>query len=261
MPDAAVAQPPRRRSHDRGAKRAWRALLRTDRAGWAPLATRAIAVTALIGAGVAGVPVLLDQWTADRVEAAATQLLGGPSPMPWEAGGDQADCGPTCPARAQAAIGVGLTALAVSEDDAGRRAQLLSRAQARLDAALAVRPTAGDWWVWLAYARALDNQSDTQVIDGLARSYASAPYLADQGEWRVRYGAAHWSELSPAVRRAVVAEAVWIRDIDPMGGKVVFAAFLDPGARAALAAGLKQPPARLIPHRRSGGPGGVGAAG
>jgi len=48
---------------------------------------RVVAVAALIAAAGLGLPVLRDEWVAAHLEAATTQDLGGPAPLPWEAGG------------------------------------------------------------------------------------------------------------------------------------------------------------------------------
>ncbi len=238
--------------------RAWGGVDATRRGA---LFWRGAALAALVLAGGAGLFVLKDEWTATRLEASAEQANGGPPPIFWDAGADDATCPRDCSPRADAALGVRLTTQAITESDGARRTTELAEAQQRLGRALDARPMAAGWWAWLAYARALDGQADARVFDALTHSYASAPFLAQVGPWRVRFCAANWTELPRSLRPMVVNEAVWIRDVDPDDAPTVFPAFNDPGAKAALAAGLARPPAALIPHRRSGGPGGVGAAG
>ena len=99
------------------------------------------------------------------------------------------------------------------------------------------------------------------MLDALARSYAAAPFLAEEGPWRAARCAADWAMLSPRLRDQVIDEVVWMRDVDPVNAETAMGAFTDPRAQAALKAGLARPAPLLVPHRRSGGPGGVGATG
>jgi hypothetical protein len=213
----------------------------------------------LIGAAVLAAPVLRDEWTAAHLEAATGQDLGQPPPMAWNDTGPTPACSSGCPARADAALGVHFAVSAAREADADLRAGMLAQAQAHLLAALEVRPTSAGWWAWLAYARLLDGRDDRKVVEALAQSYDAAPFLAREGPWRVEYGATNWGGLTPALRGHVIDEAVWMRDVDPDNASAVFAAFTDPSAAAALRAGLAKGPALLVPHRRGGGPGRVGA--
>lgn len=223
-------------------------------------AWRAAAIAALIATGVLGAQVLREEWISGHLEAATAQDLGEPAPLPWDAGDVSQLCSNACPPRADAALGVHLALTASREPDPDQRHKLLVEAQGRLTAALKVRPSQAGWWAWLAYARSLDGRDPHEVFDALAQSYAAAPFLSQEGLWRTTMCAANWTSLSPALRRQVVDEAVWMRDVDPQNAAMAFAAFQDPAALAALNAGLNRPPALLVPHRRSGNPGGVGAA-
>lgn len=222
---------------------------------------RSTAIAALLAAAALSAPVIRDEWISARMEAAAATDLGASAPPPWEDGGVDHLCDGPCPPRADAALGVHLTVLASRDPNPGRRRAMLARAQARLGAALRVRPTAGGWWVWLAYARALDGADRGQVFQAIANSYAAAPFLAREGPWRASLCGADWPLVSVTLRKRAIAEAVWMRDIDPAGARRVFAAFDSPDAAAALKAGLARPPALLVPHRLSGSPDRVGSAG
>ena len=222
---------------------------------------RTVTVLALIAAAALGTPVLYDEWVSAHLEAGAAQDLGGPAPMPWDQGDVSDLCESHCPARGDAALGVSLTVLSSRELNESARREMLGEAQRHLTAALRVRPTAGGWWTWLAYARQLDGADQGQVIDALIKSYAGAPFLAQEGPWRVRQCAINWPLLPKAVKERVIDEVVWMRDVDPDNATAVEGAFTDPAALVALRAGLARPAALLVPHRRSGGPGRVGATG
>ncbi len=223
-------------------------------------AWRLAVIAALAFSGVLGAPVLRDEWISAHLEAAAAYDVGGPPPKPWDEGDVSTLCKTACTPRGDAALAVSLTVLAARELDDAARDRMLTEAQTRLAAALAVRPNDAGWWTWLAYARFLAGKTEASVIEALARGYDSAPFLAQEGPWRVRRCAEDWALLSPGLRAKVINEVVWMRDVDPDSAARVRDAFAAPDAAAALRAGLARPSALLVPHRRSGSPGGVGAA-
>ncbi len=58
------------------------------------------------------------------------------------------------------------------------------------------------------------------VHRSLAASYRAAPFLPEEGEWRVRFGLAAWPWLTAEVRRQVLVEGVWQAELssDPLRG-------------------------------------------
>lgn len=217
--------------------------------------TRALAGAALLGATLLALPVLRDQWTNTRLEAAVLQDMTGAKPLPWAEGGENSLCDHGCPPRALAASGVRLTLQAAKELNWRKRHALLTQAKSRLDSALAVRPFSGGWWTWLAYARALDGDEPSATLSALTRSYEAAPFLPSESVWRVAYAAQNWESLSPMLRRRVIDEAIWMRDVDPDNAEKVFPQFASPAAAEALRLGMMRPRSNLVPHRRSGSPG------
>jgi hypothetical protein len=217
--------------------------------------TRAVAAIVLVATAALAAPVLHDEWISARLEAGVAQDLGGLKPLPWAMGGDVGLCHAACPPRALAATGVRLTFKGARETSMPLRHATLVEAKQKLNAALAVRPFSGGWWTWLAYARSLDEMDSTKTFEALTRSYEAAPFLPVEGVWRVGFAASNWELLGPVLRNRVIDEAIWMRDVDPENAAKVFAAFQSPGAAEALRLGMMRPRSKIIPHRRSGGPG------
>jgi hypothetical protein len=231
---------------------------RRSKVGKAAGATAAMTTVALMLAAALGAPVVRDEWISARSEAAAVQTLGGAAPLPWETGLAGDLCSTLdCPPRALAASGVQLLLQAQARPTSAARKMLIAKAQDRLARALAVRPSEGGWWAWTAYGQALDGADPRAPMTALAKSYAAAPFLAREGPWRVRYGAANWTGLSPSLRRSVIDEVVWLRDVNPAAAAAAVAAFVDPSASAALRQAWAARPPISVADRRSGSPGGV----
>jgi hypothetical protein len=110
----------------------------------------------------------------------------------------------------------------------------------------------------LAYAKALREGVTPAVLDTYAASYETAPYLAREGFWRVRFGALNWARLPVPVRRKMIAEAVWLKAIDPNGADPVLDPATDAQVTRAISVALAQPTTGLVPDRRSRRPGDVG---
>jgi hypothetical protein len=217
-------------------------------------------VLALGGGLVLGASVVSRAWTTARFEAWASRDLGGAPPPPWLPPPDARACGADCPPAALAASAVRLTAGSAELATPAQRRAALADADRLLTLSLARHPASGSAWIWLAYVRLMEGRSMDQVCEALARSYAAAPFLAEEGPWRARVAAANWSRLPAATQGRLVDEAVWLRDVRPDAFSSVAPAFVDPAATRALAQALRRPPASLVPHRFSGAPGRVGAA-
>ena len=226
-----------------------------DRAG-----TTRWALAAVLGVAVAlSVPVSLRQWSIARAEAWAARDLGGSPPPPWLPR-PGTTCGAGCPPAAQVAGAVSLAAQAENLPSPARRKAAFREAERRLTAALAAQPASGSGWNWLGYARLRGGRPLAAVVEALARSYGAAPFLIKEGPWRAQVVAVNWRLLAPDTQAHVVAEAVWLRQVDPAAFNHVVAAFADPAAARALAQALRQHPSTVVPHGWSGAPGGVGAA-
>jgi hypothetical protein len=223
--------------------------------------TRPAVAAALLAALLLAAPIVKREWIASRFAAWAAHDLGGPPPLPWEPEPASGLCDQDCSAEALASSAVRLTIGAARTADVGQRRAQLAQADGRLSRALRVQPVAGGWWAWLAYVRSLEGGDPTGVLDALTRSYETAPFLSEEGPWRARMATLNWSRLSPRTRSQVIDEVIWMRDVDPDGFASALPAFVEPAAARALIEGLSRPPARLVPHRRSGAPGGVGATG
>ncbi len=221
------------------------------------LVPRILAVVFLMAAA-ASWPVVSAEHRSAAIEAAAIAQLGGPSPLPWEASASQPACGPDCPARAAAAHGVELADQAAQAADPATRVQLSRAAEAELIRALAVRPTAGEWWAWLAYARLLHGGEFDAARQDLQASYENAPFLAHLAIWRIGVAARYWPRLPPGLRARAADEIAWLRDVDPDDARTTFAAVDDPAAAEALGQALARPTVPSVPHRGRGGPGGIG---
>jgi hypothetical protein len=214
---------------------------------------------AFLGSAVLGARVLSDALLDARLEAAVTRDRGGRADLPWQAPVQGDPCSAACPPRALAASGVHLIIAAGGPTDpTGAR---LPDAQRRLEQALARRPGEGGWLTWLAYVKARREGVTPAVLGAYAASYKAAPYLAREGFWRVRFGALNWARLPIAVRRRMIAEAVWLKAIDPNGDDPALDPATDPQVVRAIAVALAQPVEGLVPHRRSRSPGSIGPVG
>lgn len=211
---------------------------------------------ALLGSAALGVKVLGDARLDAHLEGTVTRDRGGRADLPWQAPLQGDPCAAACPPRALAASGVHLIIAAGGPSDP--KAARLPDAQRRLEAALARRPYEGGWLTWLAYVKARREGVTPSVLNTYAASYEAAPYLWREGFWRVRFGAMNWARLPVAVRRRMIAEAVWLKAIDPNSSAPALDPATDPQAARAIAVALAQPIEGLVPHRRSRSPGSVG---
>lgn len=214
----------------------------------------------LLGSATLGVKVLKDALLEARLEAVVTRDRGGRADLPWQAPIAGDPCAAACPPRALAASGVHLILAAGGPSDP--KGARLPEAQRRLEAALAHRPREGGWLTWLAYVRAVREGGVTSAsLAAYAASYEAAPYLPREGFWRVRFGALNWTRLPVAVRRKMIAEAVWLKAIDPDNTAPSLDPATDPQVARVIAVAQEQPIVGLVPHSRSRRPGGVGPIG
>ena len=214
----------------------------------------AIIVSLAVGV-VAGGRIVQQTVVTAELESRVVDILNGSGGGYAAPVGDP--CAKSCPPRALAASAVILTLEPGHPDRAAR----LALAEQRLTRALETRPKAGGWWTWLAYARAVRSGVTEDALHAFETGYGVSPFLAMEGAWRVRFGALNWERLRSDTRRHVVEEAVWLRDIDQNGVALKLDPGSDPRAVALIATALATPQPGLVPHRRSGSPGGVRTAG
>ncbi|NEX95359.1 hypothetical protein G3573_21530, partial [Caulobacter sp. 17J65-9] len=105
-------------------------------------------------------------------------------------------------ARAGRALAEPLTPQALDAAEREARAALKlspARTEARLQIAYAERQRAGGW--------------SPTAGEALAQSYRVGPLDPDVGTWRLRFALEHWESLTPALRKAALAEldALWSR--------------------------------------------------
>ncbi|MDO7844594.1 hypothetical protein [Sphingomonas immobilis] len=117
-------------------------------------------------------------------------------------------CSSPCSARYELAIARGYAALA--DGDTQMRMAKAGLIHARR--AIAARPAWGEAEVLRAYLA--DTAGDAgEARRALADSYVQ-PYLRRSALWRIGYAARDWAALDPAVREAVLREAVWYGTIE-----------------------------------------------
>ncbi|WP_294202706.1 hypothetical protein, partial [uncultured Sphingomonas sp.] len=76
------------------------------------------------------------------------------------------------------------------------------------------------------------------VHRSLAASYHAAPFLPEEGEWRVRFGLAAWPWLTAKVRQRVLDEGVWQAELSSTRFEAMTQAFRETPAAAAFRARL-----------------------
>lgn len=222
---------------------------------------RGMLAAAFLAAATLILPVIRAEHQSEVREAAAEVAMGGAAPLPWQSPGQDGACGAGCPARARAAIGVSDAFAAAQTTDAAERVRASGEAEVWLRTAIAARPSAGEWWAWLAYAQLAHDDGFDAVEDDIAKSYDRSPFLAHLAAWRIRVCAYYWPRLNQGLRASAENEIVWLRDIDPEAEEMTLQFASDPAARDALRSALGRPPAPSVPHRRSRSPGGVGLLG
>ncbi|MBZ6382907.1 hypothetical protein [Sphingomonas sanguinis] len=119
------------------------------------------------------------------------------------------------------------------------RRSLIVAARRDIDQALHARP------IWPA---ALVGQVFLDYVDGgvaspgahrsLAASYRAAPFLPEEGEWRVRFGLAAWPWLTADARQHVLDEGVWQAELSPTRFEAMTQAFRETPAAAVFRARL-----------------------
>jgi hypothetical protein len=216
---------------------------------------------AFVVAALLILPVIRAEHHSAVREAAVAAAMRLASPLPWESPGQDGPCGPGCPARARAAIGVSAAIAAARSQEPGARLINAEAAAAWLRQALVARPSAGEWWAWLGYSQLLHGDDFDDVESDLADSYERSPFMAHLAAWRISVCAYYWPRLPPGLQARVENELVWLRDINPRAEQSTFRNVTDPAAREAFESALRRPPAPSVPHGSGGGPGGVGLAG
>jgi hypothetical protein len=94
------------------------------------------------------------------------------------------------------------------------RTTRIRRARESLDAALRLRPLSAHAWVVAAFVDGSVGARG-EALGDLARSYTLAPFLREDGLWRMGVGASSWADLAPPVRERLLDEADWLAALGP----------------------------------------------
>jgi len=180
--------------------------VRVASAGPADAATRVACLTVLGAALVWAASIGVAEWrvqylVADRAAQAigqtvfsASDLLNDNTPLP-----------------PRGALSRGLMKAAAAFAATGTpRANLIAVARTDVDTALRARriwPAAIVGQAFLEYVKG--GVTSQRAHRALAASYRAAPFLPEEGEWRVRFGLAAWPGLTADLRERVLDEGVW----------------------------------------------------
>ena len=177
---------------------------------WGRLASRAFVVASLVLALGFGAWVGVREFAANRLETAALWAAGGLDAEPSVTAALRL-CGPVCPARAYEAASEAYVQLA-RRSSGHERAVLLAHARNMAEQGLARSPLSAEGWARLAliHAQEAGGRATPAAIEALKRSYAAAPYSRGSAKWRIAFCAAHWGEVTPALRAAALAEMTWL---------------------------------------------------
>lgn len=162
----------------------------------------------------------------------------------------------TAPLPPRGALSRGLMKAAAAFGSTGAlRQSLIVAARQDVDQALRARP------IWPA---ALVGQLFLDYVDGgiasprahrsLADSYRAAPFLPEEGEWRVRFGLAAWPWLTADLRQHVLEEGVWQAELSQNRFDAMAEAFRDTPAGSAFRARLLRHGGRAPPSVSSTAP-------
>lgn len=154
-----------------------------------------------------GVAILREREVADAVSAlkARSHLQGADIPPPPFIPADS-------PPRARLALAnammLGVRPAARPAEDDRRMLLLAEREALRAAQARAHWPQA--WAVVAAARQRLHGPEAEETLAALERSYADGAYLREGSLWRVTAALELWDRLSPAARKRMIDEAVWI---------------------------------------------------
>lgn len=114
-------------------------------------------------------------------------------------------------------LALALAAMAI--DRAARAAPIdrasLTQAGALLNRVERIRPRSAAAQVLRCRAALIAmGKSTPAAIGHLRASYRYAPFLRNEGQWRVAVAVAYWPSLDEPLRAAAVDEAVWMGEID-----------------------------------------------
>lgn len=208
---------------------------RAASAGSADAVTRILCLSALAAALVWAVSVGVAEWRVQRLVADRMAQASGQTVFP------AADLlGQTKPLPPRGALSRGLMKATAAFGSTGAlRQSLIVAARRDIEQALRARP------IWPA---ALVGEVFLDYVDGgvaspavhrsLAASYRAAPFLPEEGEWRVRFGLAAWPWLTADVRQAILDEGVWQAELSPTRFEAMTQAFRETPAAAAFRARL-----------------------
>lgn len=180
-------------------------------------------------------------WWSVRVLVAEVRVQDAIATRAAEAAGTIPLAPPTLPQDAdplppRGALARGMSyAAAASRATPPARTALIAAARRDIRSALGARQSWPAALVGLTFLDYVDGGIGSPAAHrALADSYAAAPYLPDEGVWRVRFGLAAWPWLSPEVRRHILDEGVWQAGLSPGRYAVMKEAFEFSSARSAF---------------------------
>ncbi len=179
---------------------------RAASAGPADAATRLACLTVLGAALAWAASVGFAEWRVQHLVAERAAQASGQAVF---SGAELLSQDTPLPPRGALSRGL-MKAAAAFGDTAVPRDDLIAAARRDIDAALRARrvwPAALVGRVFLDYVEG--GVASPRAHRALAASYRAAPFLPEEGEWRVRFGLAAWPWLTADLRGRVIDEGVW----------------------------------------------------
>jgi hypothetical protein len=178
---------------------------------------KAFILFCLAGALVFAGWVSVRELAADRLEAVAQDIalhrssrVDDPRIARW-----LQFCGADCPSRSYEAAAAADVALAFNAHGPVRDA-LLAQAERTTRQGLRRTPVSSEAWARLALilSERAGGAATPAVQQALQTSYDAAPYQKAAAQWRIAFCADHWPQITPALRKAALAEHEWLSRVD-----------------------------------------------
>lgn len=179
---------------------------------WGDAAARILCLLALGAALWWSVRITAAEWRVQGAIADRAAQAAGTAPITAP---DLARENAPLPPRGALARGMSLAAAAAGASGAARTT-LITAARRDIQAALHARRSWPSALVGLSFLNYVEGGIGSPAAHRvLADSYEAAPYLPDEGVWRIRFGLAAWPWLSPTVRARILDEGAWQAELSP----------------------------------------------
>lgn len=157
----------------------------------------------VLGAAIAGLGIA-DEWSLQQLNRAVIET-------PWTAASRCVEADDIQRLRLCSAAYITQASRAKTIEDRNRAAAAAIRTTGRL---ITIDPAAGINHVLFAYALVqVTPNRGPDALRELTESYRTAPFLRQQGYWRIWYGARHWGSFDAATRSALLEEALWLQGL------------------------------------------------